>query len=108
MTTEEELKSSSIWGGSPESIGKNNYVYLSTRKLIKIKQRNKIPSEGFEGNWDAIEEGLDLETNMSSSFENWSSVFELTFMTLSSFREAEQKVGKKRVKLQNEKGDEVT
>jgi len=29
-------------------------------------------------------------------------------MTFSSFREAEQKVGKKRVKLQNEKGDEVT
>jgi hypothetical protein len=55
-----------------------------------------------------IGESLDSGTLNSTSLENCSSTIEVTFMTESSFTETEQKVGKKRVKLQNEKGDEIT
>jgi hypothetical protein len=47
-----------------------------------------------------------LETICSSSFENCSSIVELTFTTTPSFRKTEQK-WKRRVQLHNEKGDEV-
>jgi len=56
-----------------------------------------------------IREGFDSRTSNSTSLENCSSTIEVTFMTASSsFRETEQKVWEKRVKLKNEKGDEVT
>jgi len=65
----------------------------------------KIPLDGIEGSWDPVEESLDLETNISSSLGNCSSIFEPTFVKASSCRETEQRVEKKGV--QNQKGDEV-
>jgi len=76
--------------------------------LLKLKWSNKIPSAGLEGDCNTIEESLDLETNISSSLGNWSSIFELTFMTASSYKNTEKKVENKRVQFQNEKGHVVT
>jgi len=69
----------------------------------------KIPSESIEGICNArgklgmllLGEGFNFETLKSSSLEKCSSIVEFTFMTTSSFRETEQKVGEKRVQLQN-------
>jgi len=47
-----------------------------------------------------------LETIISSSIGNCSSIFEFTFIRGLSFREPEKHVEKKRV--QNQKGDDVT
>jgi hypothetical protein len=47
--------------------------------------------------------GFNFETLKSSSFEKCSSIIDFTFMTTSSFRETEQKVGEKRVQLENNK-----
>jgi len=65
----------------------------------------KIPLDGIEGSWDAVEESLDPEANISSSLGNCSSIFEPTSMKASSFRETEHNVENKGV--QNQKGDEV-
>jgi len=55
-----------------------------------------------------IGEGFDSRTSNSTSLENCSSTIEVTFTTASPFRETVQNVWEKRVKLKNEKGDEVT
>jgi len=49
-------------------------------------------------------EGLDLETIISSTLGNCSSIFELTFLRASSFRETKQIA--REDKVQNQKGDE--
>jgi len=49
-------------------------------------------------------EGLDLVAIVSSSLGNCSSIFELTFLKVSSFRETKQNV--KKEKVQNQKGDD--
>ena len=66
--------------------------------------------EGVRNSWGdvMIGESLDSGTLNSTSLDNGSSTIEVTFITASSFRETEQKLWENRVKLQNEKGDEVT
>lgn len=77
-------------------------ILSKTTELIKNQNAwNKIPLEGTEGNWDATG---NLETIISSSLENCSSIFELTFLKASSLRETKQNM--KEEKVQNQKGDE--
>lgn len=64
----------------------------------------KLPLEGIEGNWDAIEEGLAFETIISSSLGNCCSTIEFTFTATSSFKETKQMLGQEIV--QNQKGDD--